>query len=771
MSQDSEKKSNFIRQIIDEDIAAGCTSIVTRFPPEPNGYLHIGHAKSICLNFGLAQDYLGRCHLRFDDTNPVAEDTEYVDSIMGDVRWLGFDWGENLFFASDYFEQMYELAELLVRKGLAYVDFQPQELIREQRGTLSQAGTPSPYRDTTIEENLTQLRKMRDGKYKDGEAVLRAKIDMSSPNMLMRDPLLYRVKHAHHHRTGDTWCIYPMYDYAHCLEDAFEGITHSICTLEFENNRELYDWVLIATEVEHRPKQIEFARLSLTYTVMSKRKLLQLVKEGHVNGWDDPRMPTLAGLRRRGITPQAIRAFADMIGVAKANSTVDVSLLEFCVRDDLNHRAPRVMCVSDPLKVVITNYPVGHTEHLDADYWPHDVPKEDSRQVPFSREIYIEKSDFTETPPKGYYRLSPGAEVRLRYGYYITCHEAIKDADGNVIELRCTYDPQTRGGTSADNRKVKGTIHWVAAEHGIPCEIRLYDRLFRVERPDAEEDFVEVLNPDSLSIVRGMIEPSVKGDGNLHYQFERQGYFYRDPDSTDDALVFNRVVTLKDGWAKSVAKTEPRTAEPPGPSKPRESKPDKERPQKRSRSYERDRAREEQPDLAARLVAYTELGLSDDDADLLSGERAKGDYFEAVMAHGQDPKLVAVWLVNELLPWVADDDGLTKLKFSTNAFSELVGLVASGEVPTAAARDVLAELLANGGSPTQIVDNKGLRKISDVDALEPIILEVLKQNPNEVETYREGKTSLLGFFVGQAMKATGGTADAKLVRQLLQKHL
>ncbi|MEZ4459969.1 MAG: glutamine--tRNA ligase/YqeY domain fusion protein [bacterium] len=773
MSQDIEKKSNFIRQIIDEDLAAGKhQAIATRFPPEPNGYLHIGHAKSICLNFGLAQDYPGRCHLRFDDTNPVTEDTEYVESIKDDVRWLGFDWGENLFFASDYFERMYELAEHLVMKGLAYVDFQPQDAIREQRGTLSEPGTESPYRNTSVDENLTQLRKMRAGEYKDGEAVLRAKIDMTSPNMLMRDPLLYRIKHAHHHRTGDDWCIYPMYDYAHCLEDAFEGITHSICTLEFENNRELYDWVIKESDVPHQPKQIEFARLSLTYTVMSKRKLLQLVKDNHVNGWDDPRMPTIAGLRRRGITPEAIRAFADVIGVAKANSTVDVSLFEFCIRDDLNQRAPRVMCVLDPLKVVITNYPEGQTEELQADYWPHDVPKTGSRAVPFGREIYVERSDYEENPPKGYYRLAPGAEVRLRYGYYITCQHAVKDADGNVVELHCTYDPETRGGTSPDNRKVKGTIHWVSAAHGVPCEIRLYDRLFAVERPDAEGDFLEFLNRDSLSISQGVIEPSVNTDDNERYQFERQGYFFRDPDSTKDALVFNRIVTLKDGWAKSVAKTEEKPApKPPKPKVEKDTDDSKERPQKRSRSYERDKARAEEPDLAARMEAYTKLGLSDDDADLLSGERAKGDYFEAVLAHGQDAKTVAVWLVNELLPLVGDDDALSSLKMTTAAFSTLIGLVANDEVSTAAARDVLATLLASGGDPVEIVDREGLRKVSDAGALEPIILQVLKDNASEVETYRQGKTSLLGFFVGQTMKATGGTADARMVRELLQRHL
>ncbi len=770
MSQEMEKKSNFIRQIIEEDLASGKhTSIATRFPPEPNGYLHIGHAKSICLNFGLALDYKGACHLRFDDTNPTTEDVEYVESIKADVRWLGFDWGKNLFFASDYFERMYEIAEHLVNKGLAYVDFQPQEDIREQRGTLTEVGTESPHRNTSPAENLKHLRAMRAGEYKDGEAVLRAKINMESPNMLMRDPLMYRIKHAHHHNTGDKWCIYPMYDYAHALEDAFEGITHSICTLEFENNRELYDWMVKHTDVPAKPKQIEFARLSLTYMVMSKRKLLLLVKDNHVNGWDDPRMPTIAGMRRRGITPESIRNFAEVIGVAKANSTVDVSLLEFCVRDDLNHRSPRVMCVLDPLKVVLTNYPEDVVEDLDADYWPHDVPKEGSRPLPFSRELYIERSDFEENPPKGYYRLSPGAEVRLRHGYYITCGEAIRDADGNITELHCTYDPETRGGTSADGRKIKGTIHWVSAAAGLPCEVRLYDRLFIDEKPDADGDFLERLNPESLVVARGFIEPSVRDDVEDRYQFERQGYFCKDIESIPDELVFNRTVTLKDSWARATAKTEEKPA--PKPVKAAKIDDDKERPQKRSRLYEREKAREETPLLAARLIHYTKLGLSDDDADLLSGEQAKGDYFESVLVYGKDPKLVAVWVVNELLPLISDDEELGRLKFGPKSFADLIELVASDEISTSAAREVLAEMLENGGDPITIVDDKGLRTISDVGALNAIIKQVLVDNPTELAAYRAGKTSLLGFFIGQTMKASGGSADAKLVRELLQKNL
>ncbi|MBT8399230.1 MAG: glutamine--tRNA ligase/YqeY domain fusion protein, partial [Rhodothermia bacterium] len=553
---DAKSAPNFIRSIIQKDVADDKYQgrVVTRFPPEPNGYLHIGHAKSICLNFGLADDFDGTCHLRFDDTNPETEDPEYVEAIKNDVHWLGFDWGNNLFHAADYFETLYERAEHLIETGKAYVDSQADDEIRLTRGSVTQPGTNSPFRTRSPEENLDLFRRMRAGEFKDGEHVLRARIDMASPNMKMRDPLLYRIRHAHHYRTGDDWCIYPMYDFAHPLSDAIENITHSICTLEFENNRELYDWVLDNAWDTPRPYQYEFNRLNLDYTVMSKRKLLELVDGGRVAGWDDPRLPTIAGLRRRGITPESIRDFCERVGVVRTDSRVEIALLEYCIRNDLNHRAPRVMGVVDPLRVVITNYPDDESEDLDAPYWPHDVPKEGARKVPFSKVIYIERDDFQEDPPKKFFRLAPGREVRLRYAYFITCDEVVKDPDtGEVVELRCSYDPATRGGDAPDGRRVKATLHWVSAEHSVPAEFRLYDRLFAV--PDPEEgdgDWKNHLNPDSMVIKLGRVEPSVlRDEAETRYQFERLGYFWRDPvDSTESALVFNRIVTLRDTWAK-----------------------------------------------------------------------------------------------------------------------------------------------------------------------------------------------------------------------------
>jgi len=545
--------TNFIRQIIDGDLAAGKNDgkIATRFPPEPNGYLHMGHAKSICLNFGIANDYRGTCNLRFDDTNPTKESTEYVQSIIEDVKWLGFDWEDRLFYASNYFDRLYRFGEELIETGKAYVDSQSQDLIREQRGTLTEPGTESPYRNRPVAENLDLLRRMRAGEFPDGAHVLRAKIDMASPNMLMRDPTLYRIRHVAHHRTGDAWCIYPMYDFTHCLSDAIEGITHSICTLEFENNRELYDWVLDNVSAPCHPQQIEFARLNLSYTVLSKRKLIQLVDGGYVSGWDDPRLPTLQGLRRRGYTPAAIRNFCDRIGVAKADSTVDTALLEFSIREDLNEHAPRFMGVLRPLRVVITNYPEDQEEHLDALNHPTD-PEMGTRTVPFSRVLYIERDDFMEDPPKKFFRLAPGREVRLRYAYYITCQDVVKDeTTGEIVELHCTYDPETRGGSSPDGRKVKSTLHWVSAAHAVKAEVRLYDRLFNVENPGA--DFLDQMNPDSLVVLNDCrLEPGLAdARPGSPIQFERMGYFCMDArDSSPEHLVFNRTVTLRDQWAR-----------------------------------------------------------------------------------------------------------------------------------------------------------------------------------------------------------------------------
>ena len=549
--REAAERRNFIREIIDEDLKSGrYTKVHTRFPPEPNGYLHIGHAKSICLNFGLAEDYGGLCNLRFDDTNPTKEDIEYVESIKNDVKWLGFDWGDRLYYASDYFEKLYEYAVQLIKKGKAYVcDLSPDE-IREYRGTLTEPGKESPYRNRSIEENLDLFERMRKGEFPDGSKTLRAKIDMSSPNLNMRDPVMYRILHATHHRTGDKWCIYPTYDWAHGQSDSIEGITHSICTLEFEDHRPLYNWFLDELGIHH-PRQIEFARLNLTYTVMSKRRLLQLVQEGYVNGWDDPRMPTISGLRRRGYTPESIRMFAERIGVSKADSMIDVSVLEDCLRDDLNKRAQRAMVVLRPLKLVIDNYPEGITEELDAVNNPED-PSMGTRKVPFSRVLYIERDDFRENPPKAYFRLSPGAEVRLRYAYIIKCVSVVKDPNtGEVIEVHCTYDPETRSGMPASSRKVKGTIHWVSAEHAIDIEARLYDRLFNVKDPSGD-DWREHINPDSLEILNGCkAEPFLaKAKPQDRFQFERLGYFCVDYDSKDGKLIFNRAVTLRDTWAK-----------------------------------------------------------------------------------------------------------------------------------------------------------------------------------------------------------------------------
>jgi len=553
-----ERGLDFIRTMVSRDVAAGKWGgrVATRFPPEPNGYLHIGHAKSICLNFGLAAEYGGTCNVRFDDTNPLTEEQKYVDAIKEDVRWLGFDWDDREYYASDYFERLYDFAVALINKGRAYVDSQNEEQIRTSRGSVQRAGTESPYRNRSAEENLDLFRRMKDGEFKDGEHVLRAKIDMAHPNFLMRDPLLYRIRHASHYRRGDAWCIYPLYDFTHCLSDGIERITHSLCTLEFKDNRDLYDWILREVGIEQPPEQTEFARLNLDYTVLSKRKLVRLVREGHVAGWDDPRMPTVAGLRRRGVTPEAIRAFADGVGVARVDSRVELGKLEHAIRDDLNMRVPRVLCVLKPLKVVITNYPEGQVEELDAPYYPHDVPKEGSRKLPFTRELYIERDDFLEDPPKKFFRLAPGREVRLRYAYFVTCTEVVKDAAGEITELRCTYDPATKGGDAPDGRKVKGTIHWVSATESLPCEVRLYDRLFTQPDPDDvpdDQEFTATLNPESLVVLaEARIERSVAEDPpGSRYQFERQGYFVSDVvDSKAGSLVFNRTVQLRDTWAK-----------------------------------------------------------------------------------------------------------------------------------------------------------------------------------------------------------------------------
>jgi len=558
-TEEADRPNDFIRQIITRDVAAGKNDgrVVTRFPPEPNGYLHIGHAKAITLNFSIAKEYDGAvCHLRFDDTNPSAEDVEYVDSIQEDIRWLGFDWGPHLYFTSDYFEQLHRFAVELIERGKAYVCDLSSEGIFERRGTLTEPGIDSPYRCRSVEENLDLFERMRAGEFENGDRTLRAKIDMASPNLTLRDPILYRVHKVPHHRTGDSWCVYPMYDFAHCLSDSIESITHSLCTLEFLDHRALYDWILDALEVDCHPQQIEFARLALSYTVMSKRMLKRLVDDGLVSGWDDPRMPTISALRRRGYTPASIRAFAEGVGVAKRDNTIQIEKLEHAVREDLNRTAPRVMGVLRPLRLVIENYPEDSEELLEAVNNPEDESS-GSRKVPFCRELYIERDDFLEDPPKKFFRLSPGREVRLRYAYLVTCTGVVKDDTGEIVEVRCRYDPETRGGDAPDGRKVKGTIHWVSARHAVEAEVRLYDRLFRVEDPTEVpegEEFTVHLNPESLTVLESCrIEPSMAGARpGTRVQFERQGYFCVDPDSTDAALVVNRTVTLRDTWAKLV---------------------------------------------------------------------------------------------------------------------------------------------------------------------------------------------------------------------------
>jgi glutaminyl-tRNA synthetase len=780
---------DFIRAMVADDLRTGKHGgrVITRFPPEPNGYLHIGHAKAICLNFGIAGEVPGaRCNLRFDDTNPETEDVKYVDSIQQDVRWLGFDWGEHLYFASDYFEHMYAFAEHLILQGKAYVDSSTEEQIREARGTVMQAGFPTAYRDRAPEESLDLFRRMRAGEFPNGAHVLRARIDLAATNMLMRDPIIYRIRHAHHYRTGDTWCIYPLYDYAHPIEDAIEGITHSLCTLEFDNNRELYDWVVanlprgsgeFEISPESRPEQTEFARLALDYTVMSKRKLLQLVNGGQVSGWDDPRMPTIAGMRRRGVTPESLRAFCDLIGVAKSNTRVDIAKLEYAIRDDLNHRAPRVMCVLRPLRVVITNWPAGHVEWIDAPHWPHDVPRQGTRPVPFSGELYIEHDDFSEDPPKGFFRLSPGREVRLRYGYIIRCDEVVHDDHGAVTELRCSYDPDTRGGLSAEGRQVKGTLHWVSAAHAVPCEVRLYDRLFTEPDPEADDDtdFREHLNPHSLDVVAGAWAEASLADAEpgARFQFERLGYFMTDlVDSRGDALVFNRTVTLRDTWSK---------VSPDAEKKQSDGRPDRSRPRREpaaagatgSASAREPRTAaprtERTPELEARRARYEAMGIPAEQADVLSRDEAVATLFEQALLASERPLAVAKWIVNEIPKESRESAG--DFAMTGRSLGKLVEMVETGQLSSSAGREVLAVMLAEGGEPDAIVEHRGLRQVSDEAALSAAVDDVLAANPGKLDEYRGGKRGLLGFFIGQVMSTTGGRANPAVVRDLVQQRL
>jgi glutaminyl-tRNA synthetase len=765
--------SDFIRDKIRADVAAKKYggSVVTRFPPEPNGYLHIGHAKAICLDFGAAAEFGGRCHLRMDDTNPTTENMEYVEAIQRDVRWLGFDWGEHMYYASDYFERFYELGEKLIRLGRAYIcDLSEDEFAEKYRGTIAEPGKESPYRARSVDESLDLYRRMRAGEFADGTRVLRAKIDMASPNMKMRDPPLVRIKHAHHYRSGDAWCIYPLYDYAHCLEDSFEGVTHSLCTMEFESARELYDWVIAATEVPHVPHQTEFARLNLTYTVMSKRIFLEIVEKKRVSGWDDPRMPTLAGLRRRGFTPEAIRDFCAKIGVAKNLSTVDVALLEACVRDDLDRKSPRVMVVSRPLELVLVSVPEGTSETIDAPYWPEGTKPageagKTGRPLPLSRTLYIEQDDFSENPPEGYHRLAPGRSVRLRHAFVVTCHGVVKNEKGDVVKVLCKHDPEARGGAPREQRTL-GTIHWVSAEHAVDVEVRLYDRLFSVEAPgDGGRDPLDDLNPHSLEVLRAKGEPSLSSsEAGDRVQFERLGYFYADPDTKAGKPVFNRTVPLKDSWAKITKKagTPAKYATPKKERKP-------ERPAAAGPAEKVGRP-ELSPEAQRLKSAH---GLPDEAARVIAQEPLLATMFEQALASPRGTELakpVAQLLVNEVLG-VGRSRKLEAFPVAGAALVEVAELVVDGTLSSAQVKEVLSEMITSGKAPRAIVAEKGLVQIASTDALGPLVREVLSENADAVGRYRAGNQNVLGALVGMVMKKSQGRANAKLVSELLKKEL
>ena len=773
------ERLDFIREIVKRDMLSGRYGgrVVTRFPPEPNGFLHIGHAKSICLNFGVARDFGGVCHMRFDDTNPETEDMKYVDAIMRDVRWLGFDWGDKLFFASDYYERLYEFAVRLVEDGKAYVDSLSEDEIRQYRGTVTEAGRDSPFRGRSVGENLDLLFRMKAGEFPDGAHVLRAKGDMAARNMKMRDPLLYRIRHATHYRRSDAWCLYPMYDFAHPLSDAIENITHSICTLEFENNREIYDWLVDNLFQEPRPRQYEFARLNLDYTVMSKRKLLQLVEEGLVAGWDDPRMPTIAGMRRRGYTPEGIRLFAARIGVDKANSRVSMELLEDAIRDDLNARAPRVMAVLRPLPVTITNWPEEKIEWLDAPYWPRDIGKAGSRRVPLGREIVIERADFREDPPADWLRLAPGREVRLLSACTIRCDEVEKDrATGEPVALRCTYDPASLGPRAAA-RKGKGTaIQWVSAGHAARAEVRLYDRLFTAADPEGEGEgktFRDFLNPASVEVVRGcLVEPGLgEARAGDRFQFVRHGYFIADEvDSKPGAPVFNRIIELRDTYRAGRGEPTPRSAGAT-PTR-REARAEAQaKPPAGTVSDERARARAADPSLARRYDRYVaELGLPPELADVLTGDPAVADFFDAAVAAHPNARALANWTANDVLRELKGR-AIGELPFTAADLAALVALVDRGAITGAAAKAVFEEMMKRGGRPADVAARLGVDRALTGAELSAAIDAVLDALPDKVAAYRGGKTNLLGLFTGQAMKATGGKADPRVVQDLIRRKL
>ena len=746
------ESKNFLRTIVEEDLKSGkYKEIVTRFPPEPNGFPHIGHAKSIFINFGIAKDYNGHCNLRMDDTNPTKEDTKYVEALKDAVEWLGYEWEGNVRFTSDYFPQIHEYAIKLIKMGKAYVDSLSEDEIREYRGTVTEAGKRSKYADRSVEENLDLFERMKKGEFQEGEHILRAKIDMSAANMKMRDPLMYRIRHAEHFRTGNEWAIYPMYDFAHCLSDYIEGVTHSICTLEFENNRDIYNWVLDTLELEPpRPYQHEFARLGINYTVMSKRKLLELVDGGYVNGWDDPRLPTIAGYRRKGYTPESIVTFCDQVGVAKANSMVDVSQLEFCIRDDLNTKVPRVLCVLDPLKVTIENYE--GSESIDAPYYPHDVPKDGSRALPFSREIYIERDDFEENPPKGYFRLTPHQAVRLRHGYIISCKEVIKDENGKILEIKAEYYKDSKSGNDTSGIKVKSAIQWVSADEAKEVEVRLYDRLFANEAPEGIED----LNPNSLQIIKNaLIEPAVISEKpDERFQFERQGYFFADPiDYTDEKPVFNKIVGLKDSYSK----------------KKKERKATKKQQEKKVQ-IDGEVAPMSKAEEALFQKYTQELQLNNEVANTLARDEKLSSFYQEALDVLNSPVNLANIVSNEVAREMKEKqaDGL---QFSAAQIAQLIVMVDDETISNKIAKQVFEEMAKSGENPKKIVEKKGLIQISDPEKITPIIDEIIAKNPDNVEKFKAGNTKLLGFFVGQVLKATGGKANPQVVNQLISEKL
>ncbi len=749
----SENK-DFLRIIVEDDLKANkYKEIVTRFPPEPNGFPHIGHAKSICINFGIAKDYNGHCNLRMDDTNPTTEDTKYVEALKDAVTWLGFDFNKTVYYTSDYFDKIYEYAVELIKMDKAYVDSLTDEQIKEYRGTVKVAGKRSEFASRTIEENLELFERMKNGEFANGEHVLRAKIDMSSPNMKLRDPLLYRIRHAHHFRTEDKWCIYPMYDFAHCLSDYIEGISHSICTLEFENNRVIYDWTLETLGLTNpRPYQHEFARLGINYTVMSKRKLLELVNGNYVLGWDDPRMPTIAGYKRRGYTPESILNFCEQIGIAKANSTVDVAQLEFCIRDDLNKKVPRVLAVLNPLKVTIENY--DGSEDIDAPYYPHDVPKEGSRVVPFSKEIYIEKEDFEEFPSKDFYRLTPTQPVRLRHGYIIECKEIIKDENGEVVEIKANYYANSKSGSDTSGIKVKSAIQWVSAKDAISAEIRLYDRLYKNEAPEGLED----LNPNSLLIIKNaLLEPAIINDSiDERFQFERHGYFYKDPvDYTNQTPVFNKIVGLKESWSK------------------KQEEPANEKPKQTSQKVKKEEVKGQEEPMSEEQKAlfdkYTnELKLNAEISNILARDEKLSLFYEESLKELNSATTLANIIANDVAKELKQNE---KVKFTPSQIAQLAKLIDDETISSKIAKQVFEEMLNSGENPKKIVEDKGLVQISDPKVILEIINEVISKNPDNVEKFKAGNQKLFGFFVGQVLKETNSKANPKVVNELVLKAL